>query len=352
MPVPTSLIIVVLVVAWLAVLVPMVARRREKVPEWDEGGSRFRVLARTSTVRRRPGLGLLQRKENEMNAAEDVDEFDEMDGPAEPLDEELLDAPAGAGSERDGSEGSYNSDDSYSDDSYYSDEAGEADRAPRRRGLRRSGSAPLSAPEPRVLPEAVDDTDQIDEQRYRPVPQRHGRGGYDPEAAEATRHYRYQRRRRITAVLALLTLVFVVAAILLARSLWIGAVVCGLLLVGYLAYLRRQVRIEEDIRQRRLAKLRRARQIRPEYAFEPADYAPVHSGYSPSRSGASPVHGGSPVHRGLPVHSGAAPMAPAAAAAWNGPGRGRVMVDLDDDDPAFDDLEFYEPVAFQRASGQ
>lgn len=325
MPVPTSLIIVVLVVAWLAVLVPMVARRREKVPEWDEGGSRFRVLARTSTVRRRPGRGLLHRKENEMDTAADVDEFDdiaEVDGPAEPLDDELLDGSA-ADAGDDPAE--------YTDDSYQVDED-EAVRAPRRRGLRRSGSAPL-APEPQVLPEAVDERDEIDEQRYRPVPQRRGRGGYDPEAAEATRHYRYQRRRRVTAVLALLTLVFVVAAVLLAPVLWIGAAVFGLLLIGYLAYLRRQVRIEEDIRQRRLAKLRRARQIRPEFAFEPATYAPVHSGASP-------------------VHSGAAPMASAAPAVWNGPGRGRVMVDLDDDDPAFDDLEYYEPVAFRRASGQ
>lgn len=318
MPVPTSLIIVVLVVAWLAVLVPMVARRREKVPEWDEGGSRFRVLARTSAMRRRPGRGLRHRKETEMNAA-DVDEYEDREedgGPAEPLDEQLLDAPS------DGHEsgaGEYG---------YDTDELDEVEPAPapRRRGLRRSGSAPLRAPQPRVLPEAVDERDEIDEQRYRPVPQRHGRGGYDPEAAEATRHYRYQRRRRVTAVLALLTLIFVGAALLLAKVLWIGAAVFGLLLIGYLAYLRRQVRIEEDIRQRRLAKLRRARQIRPEFAFEPAAYAPA--------------------------HSGATPMAAPPAAAWNGPGRGRQMVDLDDDDPAFDDLEYYEPVAYRHASGQ
>ncbi len=318
MPVPTSLIIVVLVVAWLAVLVPMVARRREKVPEWDEGGSRFRVLARTSAMRRRPGRGLLHRKETEMNAADDVEYEDneEDGGPAEPLDEQLLDAPSGG---HESGAGEYG---------YDTDELDEVEPAPapRRRGLRRSGSAPLRAPQPRVLPEAVDERDEIDEQRYRPVPQRHGRGGYDPEAAEATRHYRYQRRRRVTAVLALLTLIFVVAALLLAKVLWIGAAVFGLLLIGYLAYLRRQVRIEEDIRQRRLAKLRRARQIRPEFAFEPAAYAPA--------------------------HSGATPMAAPPAAAWNGPGRGRQMVDLDDDDPAFDDLEYYEPVAYRHASGQ
>ena len=32
-----------------------------------------------------------------------------------------------------------------------------------------------------------------------------------------------------------------------------------------------------------------------------------------------------------------------------GPG---VVVDLDDDDPVFDDLEYYEPVVYRRAAGQ
>ena len=56
MPIPTSIIVVVLVVAWLAVLVPMVAKRREHVPEMDEDGGRFRVLKRASaSLGRRKG---------------------------------------------------------------------------------------------------------------------------------------------------------------------------------------------------------------------------------------------------------------------------------------------------------
>ena len=46
MSIPTSLIVVLLVVAWLVVLVPMVARRREKVPQTEPTGSGFRVLRR------------------------------------------------------------------------------------------------------------------------------------------------------------------------------------------------------------------------------------------------------------------------------------------------------------------
>ncbi|MEP6562454.1 MAG: hypothetical protein ABJD68_15430, partial [Nakamurella sp.] len=101
--------------------------------------------------------------------------------------------------------------------------------------------------------------------------------------------------------------------VLLVNWLWFGAVVSLALLVGYLAYLRRQVRIEASIRRRRMERLQRARQIRPE------------SGRSSrlSRTGTTAV---------VP---------------------GRTVVDLDDDDPAFDDLdEYQQPVTYRRAAGQ
>jgi hypothetical protein len=95
--------------------------------------------------------------------------------------------------------------------------------------------------------------------------------------------------------------------------LWVGAVVSLALLVGYLAYLRRQVRIEASIRQRRMERLQRARQIRPE--------------------------SGRPARR---ARTGTSAVVP-----------GRTVVDLDDDDPAFDDLdEYQQPVTYRRASGQ
>ncbi|HEY5114257.1 MAG TPA: hypothetical protein VIJ00_01895, partial [Nakamurella sp.] len=118
-----------------------------------------------------------------------------------------------------------------------------------------------------------------------------------------------RQRRRITFVLLIATAVFTLAALLTVSVFWVGAAVSVVLLAGYLAYLRRQVRIEAAIRQRRMERLQRARQIRPE------------SGRSrPRRSDVD---------------------------------RGREVVDLDDDDPAFDDLERYnEPVTYRRAVGQ
>lgn len=114
-------------------------------------------------------------------------------------------------------------------------------------------------------------------------------------------------------MLAAATVVFTLTAILLASWLWIGAVVSLGLLVLYLAYLRRQVKIEAQIRQRRMERLQRARQIRPEYG----------RGRPPARAGRSAA------------------------------GPGRTVVDLDDDDPTFDHLEAYDPpVMYRRASGQ
>jgi hypothetical protein len=88
---------------------------------------------------------------------------------------------------------------------------------------------------------------------------RRGRGGFDPEADAIARAARYRFRQR--AVLGLLLTAIMSAAVgLIAAPLawWVsgGAVA---MLVAYLSYLRRQVRMEEEIRRRRMARFARAR---------------------------------------------------------------------------------------------
>ena len=166
------------------------------------------------------------------------------------------------------------------------------------------------------------------------MPRRPGRGGFDPEAAAKARAFRYRRRRRVSVVLLLAVVAFTLLSVFVAPTAWIGAVVSGALLVGYLAYLRRQVRIEESIRQRRTARLARARQIRPEYARAGGR----ESFHQPEAAFAA----GSAGHDNGP----SAPMAPPARY------RAGTVVDLDDDDPAFSDLEYHQPLTYRRASGQ
>ncbi len=349
MSIPTSLIVVILVAAWLAVLVPMVARRREAVPETDADGSTFRVLRRAS-VRRRPKLR--RRDELEEDDLMDDQAIDEA-ADEEDLHEELLDHDELDEDDLEGDE--------------FDDVEEEAEPEPvRRRGGRGRGRRATETvatietqtyqaeyydsdtdtreiayaaiareittrendPELRQVKsgrgQGQDTPGDLDEARLRPVPRRPGRGGYDPDAAEIARRYRYSRRRRVAVVLLLATIAFSLAAYFFEPILWGGTAVFGLLLLAYLGYLRRQVHIEADIRERRLARLARARQIRPEYPIGRVD-SPVVS--APSLTRPPRCH-----RRGI------------AAA--------EEIVDLEDDDPSFDDLEYYQPVTYRRASGQ
>lgn len=369
MSIPTSLIVVLLVVAWLVVLVPMVARRREKVPQSEPAGSNFRVLRRASaSLRRRPGRGAKGRTVTDINRQGDS---------APDATEALVTVGAGPGNEpSDAAEewataqaaharrvAPMRSEPAVGDPGT----AGDPDKGPDVAGETsdadvdadqvalwndateyeqpvRIGPEPVrdefdedqspahqdpsaeSRPAPSI-PDEVDEGEwaahaaaaptgsyaEVDAEQLRPVPHRPGRGGFDPEAAEATRAYRYQQRRRVTLILLIATAAFSVVAAVFLSWLWIGAGICFTLLVGYLAYLRRQVRIEAAIRQKRMERLQRARQIRPEYARAPRR----------TRSGMSAV-------------------AP-----------GRTAVDLDDDDPGFDHLEgFDQPMTYRRAAGQ
>ena len=91
------------------------------------------------------------------------------------------------------------------------------------------------------------------------VPSRRGRGGYDPEADAIARATRYRFRQRTALGLVLSTLLFAAFAIVMSPMLWWA---CALSVVGlgaYLAYLRRQVRYEEDIRRRRTSRLQGVR---------------------------------------------------------------------------------------------
>ena len=358
MSIPTSLIVVLLVVAWLVVLVPMIARRREKVPQTEPTGSGLRVLRRASaSLRRRPHRGAKSQTVTAMTQQGDSSDTERdlvtvggagaADQPTDAAEEwaaaqrsRVVRSPASAEAtiaERitvDETAAQNDGDERHTDAiavvGIAVDEAQPEDREPPV-GLAPDAVGPTRepAPEPAVIPDELSEQEwaehvaaapagpafaDVQDEQLRPVPRRPARGGFDPEAGEATRAYRYQQRRRITLILLIATVAFSVAAFLFVSWLWIGAAVSLTLLVGYLSYLRRQVRIEAAIRQKRMERLQRARQIRPEYARPQR---------RTSRAGMSAV-------------------AP-----------GRTVVDLEDDDPGFDDLEeFRQPVTYRRAAGQ
>src|SRR6266545_2318432 len=188
---PSSLIVVALVVAWLVVLVPMIVRKRQEIGRTADSALAARVVH---------SGGAEEAEEDSMRDAEDVDE-------APPAPEPVYEA--------------------------YDE-----------------------APEPR---------------RYRP-----GRGGFDPEAAAVIARAKYAYRQRVVLAMIVGAVLTAIFAAIVFPIVWYAHGALDLTLVSYLAYLRRQVRIEQEIRERRLARMRsaarvRAHQVPIEVAEEPED---------------------------------------------------------------------------------
>lgn len=224
---PSSLIFAGLVVVWLLILVPAVARHQQEV-------ARPSVAALSGRVLERP-----QRR----HRTEEVDDVHDTDEPAG----------------RDG---------------------GGATTVAQAVATRTEVQAPVPdhrGPESRI-PEspAPDDTyeydeqyDEVDDERWeRPAPRyRPGRGGFDPDAAALTASARYGFRQRVVLGLLIGAVGTAVVAAFAVPAMWWLHLLVDVALVGYLVYLRGQVRMEEAIRDRRAARM--AGTHRPRSADDP-----------------------------------------------------------------------------------
>ena len=88
---------------------------------------------------------------------------------------------------------------------------------------------------------------------------RRGRGAYDPMADRESAEKRYRARQRTALILVGLVVLSALVAVLTTPAVWWFAGGAVLLLAAYLTYLRRQVRLEESLRHRRIERMRRAR---------------------------------------------------------------------------------------------
>lgn len=104
----------------------------------------------------------------------------------------------------------------------------------------------------------ADDEDDLDVDDVEPA--RRGRGGYDPDADTRRSEKRYRARQRTVLILAVLSLAGLGVGIALGGIAWTATGVTVGLLVMYMAFLRRAVRIEEQIRRRRVSRATRAPQ--------------------------------------------------------------------------------------------
>ncbi|TVT28319.1 hypothetical protein FNH05_30510 [Amycolatopsis rhizosphaerae] len=162
------------------------------------------------------------------------------------------------------------------------------------------------------------------ERRYRP-----GRGGFDPEAAELAARAKYAFRQRVVLAVIVLAVIAGFAAGFLSTTLWWAHGALDAILVAYLVYLRRQVRIENEIRQRRLARLNRGR-VRREapHLSETEEY-----------------------EQDVPERAEGVRVEPRPSSAPRVPGNA-VVLDIDDEDPEFHELDDPGQLPFRRAAGE
>ncbi|WP_394613994.1 gephyrin-like molybdotransferase receptor GlpR [Lentzea sp. JNUCC 0626] len=189
------------------------------------------------------------------------------------------------------------------------------------------------------------DDDYFDEEEYVERPFRRGRGGYDPETAALVAQAKYAFRRRVVAFLFVAAVASGIVAGVFFTKLWYGHAAIDLLLVGYLTYLRRQVRIEEEIRARRLARLQQVRRRRatgPQQQEAPA--APVVADL-PKQASADEQE----TTRVEVVEE--RPALPPLPRFEHHVRPGTIPVDSDDEDPVFVELEGLESLRYRGAVG-
>jgi hypothetical protein len=184
------------------------------------------------------------------------------------------------------------------------------------------------------------DDDYFDEEEYVERPFRRGRGGYDPEAAVLVAQAKYAFRRRVIALLLIAAVVTGIVAGVFYAKLWYGHAALDLLIVGYLTYLRRQVRIEEEIRARRLARLQQVRRRRatgPQQQETPAAEIPQQAAEEPETTKVEVVED--------------RPALPPLPRFEHHVRPGTIPVDSDDEDPVFVELDGLESLRYRGAVG-
>ena len=238
---PSSLVFTALVVAWLAVLVPVVARRRQMVPQPAEAHLASRVLARPE---RSVATMITPLDTPAPQRAADTTDTADADDTADTDDTDAAGAEAPEGRVLDRGRGRRP----------FRDDAGEDEGMDDRDDEGRLATEQYDDEgyDDGYGPEAtgVEGTDDARPRTYRP-----GRGGFDADAAAVAAHARHTFRQRVALGLIAVAVLSLLAALVVTPVLWWLHVLTDLGLVGYLVFLRRQTRIEDEVRRRRLARL-------------------------------------------------------------------------------------------------
>lgn len=281
-----TLVIILIIVVWLIVLAPLLLRGQRPILKAGEAYEETRVLHEGGSgklsAHRGPKLTAADVRQHdeeddyEVVVAEDAEGDEEqllIDEPADVIDGEVVvdeepaeivtvveEEAAETESDEDLEElrgGQYEVDESYTgaDDLLHPDARAAAAAA--------AAAAEGVADEDESEGEDADldaSTDaEPDEEDLAFAKSRSGRGGWDPERDEQTTLDRYARRQRTLLGLGIFVAAAVILGLLAGGRSWLVAALAVGLTALYLFALRRQVRAERALRQRRIRHLRRAR---------------------------------------------------------------------------------------------
>jgi hypothetical protein len=272
--IPQSLLWISLVVLWLFVLVPMLVSKRDAVRRTSDVALATRVLNNSSAARLikrgKPAAGHRsdpdwQPEEDEHNDldedAEEADETDEADDEAPSRVLATVAAPLSA--EEAGPD--YLDVDVIDPDSAALPaahaESDDADDTDTEVNLAIEYDDEGEAFDDEKQYEYIDDTSGIpiaEDQPLRAAPANDRRHRFDPEKAAALAARKYAARRRVLMLMALTLVLSATTAFLLTPSAWGFFSVIAVATVLYLGYLRKQTRVEERVRRRRMQRMARS----------------------------------------------------------------------------------------------
>ena len=275
--VPQSLLWISLVVLWLFVLVPMLISKRDAVRRTSDVALATRVLNGGLAARKRkkggPAAG--HRSDPDWQPIDEDDDFEDDGEPAEKgivvkaanavPEQEYLDVdvveedsgalPVGAG-------------EAVEEQEPEAEPQPEAEAAPEPE----AAAEPVAADDKAANEEDdgtsdeyeyVEDTSGLESEAEPPTAQSAHitprRRLYESKTAAAVSARKYRFRKRVLSVMALVLAATTGAALTVWPGGWWACGTAGLVTIIYLGYLRRQTRIEEQVRRRRMQRVARSR---------------------------------------------------------------------------------------------
>src|ERR1700758_1382886 len=254
--VPQSLLWISLVVLWLFVLVPMLISKRDAVRRTSDVALATRVLNSGAAVRKLKKFGPAagHRSDPDWQPVDDEPDVDEQ-----PSKAVVKANPAAA-------------EDDYLDVEVVEDDSGalpaaggEAEEPVAEPVAQEEPSAPEVPEEDEGTAaeyETVEDTSGLESEVETPTtatPAAGRRRLYESTTAAKVSARKYRFRRRMLSAMALVIVVTTVTALTVWPAGWWACGLVGTVTILYLAYLRRQTRIEERLRRRRMQRMARAR---------------------------------------------------------------------------------------------